>query len=219
MQKKGRLFFNIIIIIAVIALVSVVGYALYYYISNFIAVKEAEDAVEAFERNVITVALEEEKQEEPVEEEPAEEEEEEPESSSRGSSSYYKGYSMIGTIQIPKIKVKIPIVDKVTVSSITSAAGVLYGPGPNEIGNTVLVAHNYRNGTFFSNNKKLTEGDKIYVTDLDGRKIEYIITKAYETDEHDFSYATRNTNGKREISLSTCTTDATKRLVIWARES
>ena len=218
MQKKGRLFFNIIIIIAVIALVSVVGYALYYYISNFIAVKEAEDAVEAFERNVITVALEEEQQEEQAEEVP-EEEEEETSSSSRSSSTYYKGYSMIGTIQIPKIKVKIPIVDKVTVSSITSAAGVLYGPGPNEIGNTVLVAHNYRNGTFFSNNKKLTEGDKIYVTDLDGRKIEYIITKTYETDEHDFSYATRNTEGKREISLSTCTTDATKRLVIWAREN
>lgn len=35
----------------------------------------------------------------------------------------------------------------------------------------------------------------------------------------DFSYATRDTQGKREISLSTCTTDPSKRLVIWARES
>ena len=126
---------------------------------------------------------------------------------------------MIGTIQIPKTKVKAPIVDKVTTSSITSAAAVLYGAGLNEVGNTVIVAHNYRNGTFFSNNKKLVVGDKVYITDSIGRKIEYTIYKTYLASETEFDYATRNTNGKREISLSTCTTDPTKRLVIWAKES
>lgn len=52
-----------------------------------------------------------------------------------------------------------------------------------------------------------------------GRKVEYTIYNTYITGEMDFSYATRNTDGKREISLSTCTTDASKRLVIWAKES
>ncbi len=126
---------------------------------------------------------------------------------------------MIGTIQIPKTKVKVPIVDKATPKAIKSAAGVLYGVGLNEVGNTVIVAHNYRNGTFFSNNKKLVAGDKIYITDTSGRKVEYIIYKTYIADETDFSYATRDTKGRREISLSTCTTDETKRLVIWAKES
>lgn len=74
-------------------------------------------------------------------------------------------------------------------------------------------------GTFFSNNKKLVVGDKIYITDSTGQKIEYTITKTYTTGDMDFSYATRDTQGKREISLSTCTTDPSKRLVIWARES
>lgn len=46
-----------------------------------------------------------------------------------------------------------------------------------------------------------------------------MIYKTYITGDMDFSYATRNTGGKREVSLSTCTTDPTKRLVIWARES
>ena len=36
--------------------------------------------------------------------------------------------------------------------------------------------------------------------------------------DKDFSYATRDTGGRGEISLSTCTTDASKRLVIWAAE-
>lgn len=62
-------------------------------------------------------------------------------------------------------------------------------------------------------------GDKIYITDSAGRKVEYTIYKTYTTNEMDFSYATRDTSGKREISLSTCTTDASKRLVIWARET
>ena len=73
--------------------------------------------------------------------------------------------------------------------------------------------------TFFSNNKLLQVGDKIYITDVTGTKVEYSIYKTYTTSDMDFSYATRDTNGKREISLSTCTTDASKRLVIWARET
>jgi len=85
-------------------------------------------------------------------------------------------------------------------------------------GNTVLVAHNYRNGTFFSNNKKLVNGDKVYITDQKGLTVEYTIYNTYITSDTDFSYATRNTGGKREISLSTCTTDNSKRLVIWAKE-
>ena len=215
MQRKGNVFFNIIIIIAVTCLIGVIGYALYYYIGNFITVKEAEDAVDEFEKRVITVAVEDEQEQLP-QEEPSKEEQEDDE---EYSGYYYRGYEMIGTIQIPATGIRAPIVDKVTVNSIAYAVGLLYGSGLNEVGNTVLVAHNYRDGTFFSNNKYLEIGDLIYITDEKGRKIEYTITNSYITDEHDFSYATRNTDGKREISLSTCTTDPTKRLVIWAKES
>lgn len=221
-MQKGKTFFNILIIITALALISVVGYALYYYISNYIAVKQAEEAVAEFENEVLVVAIEDEEEEQiPQTNETLEAQQTNQTQTTNKTSSKvsYKGYSMIGTIQIPKTNVKIPIVDTVTPQSITAAAAVLYGPGLNKIGNTVIVAHNYRNGTFFSNNKKLVVGDKIYVTDATGKKVEYSITKTYTTGEMDFSYATRNTNGKREISLSTCTTDASKRLVIWAKET
>lgn len=224
-MQKGKTFFNILIIITALALISVVGYALYYYISNYIAAKQAEEAVAEFENEVLVVAIEDE--EENIQNEVTNAEQnpqtnpnkQQTTTNKTSSKVSYKGYSMIGTIQIPKTNVKIPIVDTVTPQSITAAAAVLYGPGLNKIGNTVIVAHNYRNGTFFSNNKKLVVGDKIYVTDATGKKVEYSITKTYTTGEMDFSYATRNTNGKREISLSTCTTDASKRLVIWAKET
>ena len=72
---------------------------------------------------------------------------------------------VIGSIQIPKTKVKYPIVNSAEPAAMDTAIVMLYGPGLNEEGNTVIVGHNYRNGGFFGNNKKLENGDKIYITD------------------------------------------------------
>lgn len=140
--------------------------------------------------------------------------------SSGGTGIKYKGYDVIGTIEIPATKIKYPILDQVSIRALEASIGCIYtsGGGLNTVGNCVLVGHNYRNGTFFSNNKKLVKGDKIYITDGSGKKVTYIITKKYETSTSDFSYANRDTNGKREISLSTCTDDTKKRLIIWAVE-
>lgn len=217
MNKKGKKFFNILIMIVIIIALCLIGFVSYYYISNYIMTKEAEDTVDIFEEQVSNI-----QEEVPVQEEQNTTQnitQNPTTTNNRKPTIKYKNYTVIGTIQIPKTKVRVPIVDKVTTSSIASSAAVLYGPGLNKTGNTVIIAHNYRNGTFFSNNKKLVVGDKVYITDLSGKKIEYSIYKTYITGENDFSYATRDTNGKKEISLSTCTTDATKRLVIWAKET
>lgn len=222
-MNKGKRAFSIIIGILIVIILGIVGFLAYYFITNYLVLKEAEDAVDSFEEiveelpkeNVIENTVVEPQNNQTV----TTTQNKTTTSGTRRTTSSYRGYNMIGTIQIPKTKVKAPVVDKVTVKSISAAVGILYGPGLNEVGNTVLVAHNYRNGTFFSNNKKLVIGDKIYITDATGRKIEYNVYNTYTTSDMDFSYATRDTNGKREISLSTCTTDASKRLVIWAREN
>lgn len=138
--------------------------------------------------------------------------------SNRVAKQTYKGYAVLGRIEIPKTKVNYPVLDRTSEASMKVSVGVLYGVGLNEIGNTVIAGHNYRNGTFFSNNKNLQNGDLIYITDLTGRRIKYTIYNVYETSSSDFEYATRDTAGKREISLTTCTADVNARLVIWARE-
>ena len=222
-MNKGKRAFSIIIGILIVIILGIVGFLAYYFITNYLVLKEAEEAVDSFEEiveelpkeNVIENTVVEPQNNQTV----TTTQNKTTTSGTRRTTSSYRGYNMIGTIQIPKTKVKAPVVDKVTVKSISAAVGILYGPGLNEVGNTVLVANNYRNGTFFSNNKKLVIGDKIYITDATGRKIEYNVYNTYTTSDMDFSYATRDTNGKREISLSTCTTDASKRLVIWAREN
>lgn len=129
-----------------------------------------------------------------------------------------EGYSIIGKIEIPKTKVNYTILDAYTPRALQLAICKLYGPGLNEVGNTVLIGHNYRDGRFFSNNSRLSNGDKIYITDITGKRVTYEIYKIYTTTTSEFSYATRDTNGKREISLSTCSNDTKSRLVIWAVE-
>ena len=130
----------------------------------------------------------------------------------------YKGFYMVGKIEIPKTNVEYPVLEEVTPKSIEASVAVLYGPGINQVGNTVIIGHNYRNGTFFSNNDKLSIGDEIYLTDLEGTRIKYTIYKKYTTGTDDFDYAVRDTNGKREVSLSTCTDDGKDRIIIWAAE-
>lgn len=130
----------------------------------------------------------------------------------------YQGYNVVGTIEIPAINLKYPILERATVDSIELSVAVLYGPGPNKVGNTVIVGHNYRNGSFFGNNDRLKLGDKVYITDTSGTKIQYNIYNIYQTTPDDGDYIERDTNGKREISLSTCTDNSKERLIIWAAE-
>ena len=129
----------------------------------------------------------------------------------------YEGYEMMGKISIPKTGCEYPILSEVTKRSIEVAVAILYGPGLNEPGNTVIVGHNYRNGMFFSENDKLAVGDEIYITSAT-ETVTYEIYNIYQTSPDDAEYMRRDTGGARAISLSTCTDDSSARLIIWAKE-
>ncbi len=136
-----------------------------------------------------------------------------------------EGYNVIGTIEIPKVDLKCAILEEVTPRSIEIAVGMMYTTaGLNEPGNTVIYGHNYRNKLFFSRNDELQTGDEIRILDESGRKITYKIFNIFETTMTDTTFYTRTaeiTNGKVEVTLSTCTDDASetdRRLIIQARE-
>lgn len=140
---------------------------------------------------------------------------------SEGKKETYKGFTVLGTIEIPAINLKSVVLESSSKEAIEVAVGV-YEEDITElnlVGNTTIVGHNYRNGTFFSNNKKLVEGDKIYITDSTGKKITYTIYKTYITTPEDSSHLYRDTAGKREVTLTTCTDDTQSRLIILAKEA
>lgn len=88
----------------------------------------------------------------------------------------------------------------------------------NEPGNVVLIGHNYGDGKLFANNENLKNGDKILISDEKGRTITYEVYDKFTTDPSDTDYMMRSTNGRREISLSTCTDDEVNRTIVLARE-
>ena len=137
---------------------------------------------------------------------------------SGNSKPQYKGFNVIGTMEIPAINFSYPILEAPpSKKAIETSVAMLYGAGVNQVGNTVIIGHNYRNGLFFSNNKKLNNGDKIYIKDNDGNTLTYTIYNKFETTPEDTSFYQRDTNGKPEVTLSTCTDDSKARLIILAR--
>lgn len=134
---------------------------------------------------------------------------------------YQEGYEVLGTINIPKTKCNYTILNEVTKRSIEIAVAVLYPTkleALNLPGNTVIVGHNYRNNLFFSRNNELEIGDSVII-ESPTETVTYEIYNIYETSSDDAEYMQRDTGGKREISLSTCTDASTdRRLIIWARE-
>ena len=229
-ESKYNKVLTVILIIVIVAIIGLLAFLGYDYYQKYAITKDTSDFVDNFQGEVA--------EEEPVEETPSEygnnnEEENNqenedpfgeiqktPTGNSGGSSTSqktYQGFGVLGTIEIPATGIKYPILEKVTKRSIEVAVAFLYGSGLNQEGNTVIIGHNYRNGLFFSNNKNLKRGDKIYITDNNGQKITYTVYNKFEAGDTDTDFYQRDTGGKPEITLSTCTEDASKRLIILAR--
>lgn len=132
---------------------------------------------------------------------------------------YYNNFVMIGYIEIPKINIKYPILEKETVASLEQSVAVRYPDNPNlnQPGNVVIAGHNYRNGQFFSKLENVATGDIIKITDTNGQTLVYTVYEKYETTPEDVAYITRNVGNNTEITLVTCTDNSDARIIVKAR--
>lgn len=217
-SKYGNLLTIILIvaIIAIIGIIGIIGYRIYnaYYIDTG-ATQAATQFEQSLKNNVSNNVVNNNLKTEIT----GIGETNNNNTTSSGIATTYKGYAVVGIIQIPSINLKYPILEKLTANSLKTSVVLLYtAQGLNNEGNSVIIGHNYRNGTMFSNVDKLKNGDYIYITDLSGRKVGYKIYNMFRASGSEGEYITRNTNGKREISLSTCTDDSKARTIVLARE-
>ena len=223
-ESKYGNFLTVLLVIVIVAIIGVLAFGGYKVYQQFNSTKDANEFVNSFVDNTNNVN----NTNVAVENNTVTEENKDvlnqvqstPEGnagSSSGSTQTYKGFPVIGTIEIPKIKLSYPILKEASTSAIERSVAMLYGAGPNNPGNTLIIGHNYRNGQFFANNKNLSIGDKVYITDLTGKRLSYTIYDKFETVTEDTEFITRNTNGAREISLQTCTDDGSMRLIILAK--
>ena len=223
MEAKYSKFLTVLLIIIIIGVIGLLGYLAYDFFKNSNIDKEAAEYVQTFtnpnEENITPPDSSTEQNNADVVINDIDVGEVQVSGGSSNKKKTYKGYNVLGTIEIPKTNVSYPVLEKPTRKALEISVASLYPRDAvlNSKGNVVIIGHNYRNGKFFSNNKKLSKGDKIYITDLDGKKVTYIIYKTFPTDENDTSFYNRDTNGAREITLSTCTDDSSARTIILAK--
>ncbi len=222
MNKKYSNFLTIILILIIVAIIAIIAFLGFKYYQTFTTKSEAEDFVDTWVEDAqnnqnstgdSVIPPTDENIYEGVEDG----------THGNGSSGdkvqKFNGFVVAGTIEIPATNVKCPIISREEYSpkALETSVIEIYGPGLNQVGNTTISGHNYRNGTFFSNNKKLNVGDKIYITDLEGKRLTYTIYEKFEAEDNYADYMTRDTQGAIEISLSTCTDDSKARIIILAK--
>lgn len=221
-ESKYSKVLTVVLVIVIIAIVALLGFLSYDFIKKYNTSKQASDFVEEYQGNLTTGDQGNDTVQENVTLDDANET---PITSTNTSGNSgkkkYEGFTVVGTMKIPAINLEYPIVQEVSTKALEKALIALYPSGDNLNlpGNTVVIGHNYRNGMFFSNLKKLTNGAKIYVTDFRGKSLTYEVYNKFEASSTDTSFYTRDTNGLAELTLSTCT-DASndQRTIIFAKQ-
>lgn len=129
-----------------------------------------------------------------------------------------KGYKVIGRLVIPTISLDTYILEETNNQALNVSVTKLIGPNINEVGNFCITGHNYFKSNMFGKLRKVNKNDKIYLLDTFGKEQEYIVYDKFEISSSDTSVLSQNTNGKKEVTLITCTIGAIKRLVVKAIE-
>ncbi len=131
-----------------------------------------------------------------------------------------KEYESVGIVKIPKLNISYPILAQTTDVDVMKVSPYkFWGANPNEVGNLCIIGHNYRRkGVFFSDVPSLTVGDIVEIQDLSQRTIQYEVYDLHTVDPNDRSDTTQYTNGKKEVTLITCTDDAKQRVIVKCTE-
>jgi len=130
-------------------------------------------------------------------------------------------YTTDSIVNIPSLEIKYPVLktDEAHIDEVLEISIVkFWGCNPNEVGNYVIVGHNYKNKKMFGKLSSIKNGDIIEITDLAGRTLKYSVYDKYKVSPEDTSCTTQKTNGNKEITLITCSNYGTQRLVVKARE-
>ena len=128
-------------------------------------------------------------------------------------------YSTESFITIPKIGISYPVLSDTSDALLEVSVNKYWGPEPNEVGNYCIVGHNYRNGKMFGKLSELENGDIVELQDTKGRVLEYEVYNKYVVEPTDTSCTSQLTNGRKELTLITCTNYGTQRLVVKCREA
>lgn len=127
-------------------------------------------------------------------------------------------YTIEATVRIPRLDIEYPVISETSESLLKISVNKYWGPAPNEIGNYCIVGHNYKSKKMFGRLSEVVSGDIVELEGVNGKVVKYSVYDINVVDPEDTTCTSQLTNGRREVTLITCTNYGTQRLVVKARE-
>lgn len=125
-------------------------------------------------------------------------------------------YQVDAVLKIPSLDIEYPVLSDSTEELLKISLNKFWGPEPNEVGNYCVVGHNYKSKKMFGKLSQIKDNAEIKLTDVSGRTLTYVVYDRYIVDPDDVACTSQLTNGKKEITLITCTNYGQQRLVVKA---
>lgn len=145
------------------------------------------------------------------------------ENQSAGSGTYTdnsgNAYTYESILTIPGLGIEYPVLSETTDELLKISLNKFWGGSPNSVGNYCIVGHNYKSGKMFGKLSQIKTGDKVYLQDMTGKKLEYRVYDRFVVYPEDVSCTSQITNGLKELTLITCTNGGKQRLIVKCREA
>lgn len=232
--RRKKKMYKILLILSIFSIISL--FSIYIYaeydrnkeeeisedILSFMANVEEDDTTISSYENALVVKITQDIEVEELDEEIHEKNEEQLQvatATSTYTAQNGKKYETIGVVKIPKLNITYPILSQTTDALMKVAPCKFHGASPNEVGNLCIIAHNYRRkGVFFSDVPDLENGDIVEIQDLSQRTIQYEVYDVHIVMPDNVSDTSQKTNGRKEVTLITCTDNSEQRVIVRCKE-
>jgi len=121
------------------------------------------------------------------------------------------GQECIGTIEIPALELKLPVISEWSNEKLKKAPCRYSGSA--YLNNLIIAGHNYR--THFSGIKYLKVDDEVIFRDTAGNEFSYSVSAIEKVDEHDIE---EMESGDWDLTLFTCTKGGRARVAVRCKE-
>lgn len=128
-------------------------------------------------------------------------------------------YTIDSILKIPSLGINYPVITDCTTELLKISLNKFHGGDPNEVGNYCIVGHNYDGkDIFFGKLNRIQNGDIVELQDRNGRNLQYKVYNKFIVDPTDVACTSQITNGKKEMTLITCSDGGKTRLIVKCRE-
>lgn len=129
-----------------------------------------------------------------------------------------QNYTVESILRIPRLGINYPVIKETSEELLKISINKYWGPAPNTVGNYCVVGHNYKSKKMFGRLSEAVNGDIIELEDMSGNVVKYAVYDRYTVEPTNTACTSQLTNGRREVTLITCTNYGKERLIVKARE-